>query len=139
MTLTLAPLQQFTGSETIYRHALNNKVVYTDGVRYLAREGGAYWLIDEIALAQRFNRKLSSEAFQVWTLTVNNEDHSGILICDDGNGTVLVRKRIPFTDFPLQKIKLYFTNNTIWLPRETPSLLATVLSLTRRRHNDRKH
>jgi len=40
--------------------------------------------------------------------TVNNEDRTGILICDDGNGTVVVRECIPFTDFPLRKIKLYF-------------------------------
>jgi hypothetical protein len=69
MTLTLANLQQFTSSETIYRHAMIRKVVYTYGVRDVAREGGAYWLIDEIALAQRFNRKVSSEEFQVWALT----------------------------------------------------------------------
>ena len=118
MTLTLADLQQFTGSETIYRHKMIRKVLYTDGVRHMAAEGGAYWLIDEIALAQHFNRAVTPEEFQVWTLTVNGDDKTAVLICDDGNNNVLLRKDIPFTDFPLHQIKLYFRNNTICLPSE---------------------
>jgi hypothetical protein len=48
-----AALRQFTGSEHWYRHGLNRAVLYTDGAKYVADQGGAYWLIDEIALAQR--------------------------------------------------------------------------------------
>lgn len=118
MPLSSADLQQFSGSESIYRHGLIRTVLYTDGIHYVAENAGAYWLIDEIALAQRFNKKIAVEEFQLWTLTVNLEDHTAVLTCDDGNNNVVFRKEILFTDFPLPAIKLYFINNTICLPSE---------------------
>jgi len=44
--------------------------------------GGAYWLLDEIALAQRYKRRVAAEEFQVWTLKVKEfadflEAHGG--------------------------------------------------------------
>ena len=114
--LTAADLRQFTGSEHWYRHGLVRNVLFTDGTKYLADQGGAYWLLDEIALAQRSNRVVA-EAFQVWKLAVN-PDHTAVLTCDDGNGNVVFTKRIEFTDFPLPEVTLYFTGNTILLPSE---------------------
>jgi len=35
-----------------------------------------------------------------------------------GDGKRVYAQEIPFTDFPLPEIKLYFTNNTILLPSE---------------------
>jgi hypothetical protein len=49
--LTKAELRQFTGSEQWYRHGLVRSVLFTDGAKYVADQGGAYWLLDEIALA----------------------------------------------------------------------------------------
>jgi len=34
----------------------------------------------------------------------------------NANDTIVGTKRIPFTDFPLEEISLYFWNNTILLP-----------------------
>ncbi len=118
MPLSTADLQQFTGSESIYRHSLIRRVLYTDGIPYVAENAGAYWLIDEIALAQQFNKKVAAEEFQVWTLKVNDADRTTVLTCDDGNDNVVLSKDIDFTDFPLPEIQLYFTNNTICLPSE---------------------
>lgn len=109
-------LPQFTGTGHWYKHSLNPRVTYTDGVKYLAEVAGAYWLIDEIALNNKFKRKLQAEEFQVWTLNV--KDDSASLVCDDGNGNVVFRKKIDFTDFPLDKIELYFENDVICLPSE---------------------
>jgi hypothetical protein len=36
---------------------------------------GAYWLIDEIAFAQRADKRVAGETFQLWKLTVNS-DHT---------------------------------------------------------------
>jgi hypothetical protein len=83
-TLTDADLTQFTGTEHWYRHGLVRHVVYTDGVKYVADTGGAYWLIDEIALAREFDDRLATEPLQVWTLAVS-ENSSAKLTCDDGN------------------------------------------------------
>jgi hypothetical protein len=116
-TLNKSDLHQFTGSETWYRHSLVRDVLFTDGAKYVADKGGAYWLIDEIALAQRYEKDVIGEEFQLWKLSVN-PDHTATLTCDDGNGHAVLTKRIPFTDFPLEEICLYYTSNTILLPSE---------------------
>jgi hypothetical protein len=116
-TLNSAELAQFTGSETWYRHAINRAVLFTDGAKYVADQAGAYWLLDEIAIIQPHNARVAAEEFQLWTLAVK-ADQTGVLTCDDGNGGVIFSKSIPYTDFPSEGIKLYFTNNTILLPSE---------------------
>ena len=115
--LNKADLMQFTGSEFWYRHGLVRTVVFTDGAKYVADQGGAYWLLDEIALAQKFEKRVSGEEFQLWKLIVKR-DNTATLVCEDGNGRVVYSKPIPYTDFPLDEIALYFTNNTILLPSE---------------------
>jgi hypothetical protein len=116
-TLTEADLRQFSGSEHWYRHGLVRSVVYTDGAKHVADAGGAYWLLDEIALAQRFIEAVAAEPFQVWKLQLG-EGHSAMLTCEDGNGKTVFKKAIEFTDFPLKEITLWFTDNTILLPSE---------------------
>ena len=116
-TLSKADLNHFTGSETWYRHAFVRDVLFTDGAKHVADTGGAYWLLDEIALAQRYKKKVAAEEFQVWTLKVK-DDRTAKLTCEDGNGNAVYAKRITFTDFPLDEISLYFCNNTILLPSE---------------------
>ena len=115
-TLTADDLAQFIGSENWYQHSLVRSITYTDGAKYVADAGGAYWLLDEIALAQRFAPAVKAEPFQVWRLAVDSTQ--GVLTCDDGNDNVVYTKQIPFTDFPLPEIKLYFTDNVILLPSE---------------------
>ena len=57
-------MRQFTGSEHWYRHALNRKVVFTDGAKHVADYGGAYWLLDEIALIQLHVKPLPPKNFR---------------------------------------------------------------------------
>jgi hypothetical protein len=82
--LTERELAQFTGSAHWYRHALNRKVLFTDGAKYVADHAGAYWLLDEIALIQPYDKRVAAEAFQVWRLKIN-ADMSAELLCEDGN------------------------------------------------------
>jgi hypothetical protein len=115
--LSDADLRQFTGSENWYRHGINRNVLFTDGAKYVADEGGAYWLLDTIAICQRHELHVAAEAFQVWTLTVR-PDRTATLTCDDGNGNVVYTEELAFTDFPREKIKLWYANNVIYLPSE---------------------
>ena len=92
-------------------------MLFTDGAKYVADQAGAYWLLDEIALVQRADRSVAGEAFQLWTLTVQ-ADRSATLTCEDGDGNAVYKKTIEYTDFPLPKIELYFTDNVILLPSE---------------------
>jgi hypothetical protein len=117
-TLNEADLRQFTGSEHWYRHGLVRSIVFTDGAKYVADQGGAYWLLDEIALAQRGEKAVAAQEFQVWKLKVDLDKSTGILTCEDGNDHEVFRKAILFTDFPADEITLWFANNTIYLPSE---------------------
>jgi hypothetical protein len=116
-TLTAANLRQFTGTEQWHRHGIVRDVLFTDGAKYVADQAGAYWLLDEIALAQRGNNRVAAEAFQHWKMTVK-PDHTATLTCDDSNGQAVYSKAIPYTDFPLPEIALYFTGGVILLPSE---------------------
>ena len=111
-------MRQFTGSEHWYRGTINRKVVFTDGAKHVADNGGAYWLLDEIALAQLHVKAVAAEEFQVWKLKADVLKHTGTLTCEDGNGNKVFEKALEFTDFPLPEITLWFADNTIFLPSE---------------------
>lgn len=115
--LSAQDLAQFTGSETFYRHALSGGCIYTEGVQYLAEAGAAYWLLDAILCPQPHHPVLRAAEFQVWTLTVG-QDRSAALICTDGDGEQLYVHPIPWTDFPLDTVALWFANRTLYLPSE---------------------
>ncbi len=115
--LTADSLRQFTGSETWYRHGINRKVLFTDGAKHVADAGGAYWLLDEIAVCQPYEKAVAAEEFQVWKLTVA-PNRTATLACEDGNGRTVHSKKIEYTDFPLDQVTLWFSNNTILLPSE---------------------
>jgi hypothetical protein len=85
--------------------------------RGLAEQGGAYWLLDIIAIAQQHVTRVALEEFQTWKLQVR-ADRSATVFCEDGNGNIVYTQEIPFTDFPLDEVKLYFANNVIHLPSE---------------------
>ena len=88
----------------------------TDGAHHVAETGGAYWLIDEIAFGQS-EPHIAAEEFQVWRLKVT-PDQTATLTCDDGNDRIILTKSINYTDFPLDEIGFYFTDNVIMLPNE---------------------
>lgn len=112
----LPDLSGFNGTDQMFRHFTG--LVFTEGVKYLADQVGAYWLIDEILLANRYSKKLKKEEFQVWTLKVN-DDRTCRLVCrGDTNAPKVVDKKIEWTDFPAEGITLWLENNTLCLPAE---------------------
>jgi hypothetical protein len=91
--LTAADLSQFTGPENWYRHGINRNVLFTDGAKYLADEGSAYWLLNEIAIIQPYDKRVRAEELQVWKLVVR-PDRTATLTCNDGNGDIVFTKQI---------------------------------------------
>ena len=123
-TLTEASLRRFTGSESVFRHWANRAFLYTEGVHHVAEHGGAFWLIDKIALTNRYEPKVTRERFQHWTLTVA-PDRTATLVCEDGNGNQVFSETLDFTDFPLPSLGFYVCENefgaghfTMMLPSE---------------------
>jgi hypothetical protein len=103
-----AELPYFTCTEsyTNLRYPwLRQKFMLTDGAKYLAEKAKAFWLMDAIA-SHQLNKKVAREPFQVWELVVS-ADHKAVLTCTDGDTHILVKQEIPYTDFPLEAISLY--------------------------------
>lgn len=109
-------LRQFTGTEEWYFHPLFRKYRYTEGVKFLAGEAGAYWLLEKI-LSNQILPEIKGEGFQLWKLTVD-EKKAALLTCDNGNGVIVYQEIIDYTDFPLEKISFYFTDSVLLLPSE---------------------
>lgn len=113
--LTEQSLEQFTGTEKYYSY-LNLKL--TDGVYYLAKEGKCFWLLDIILSYQPKHRQVH---FQLWELNIDEaEDKRTAVVTmrEDSGQKALVEQRIPYTDFPLDYIKLYLIDGVILLPSE---------------------
>jgi hypothetical protein len=75
------------------RCGINRNVLFTDGAKFVADEAGAYWLLDTIAICQRYEKSVSAEEFQVWKLKVN-ADRTACLVCDDGNDNIVYTQHI---------------------------------------------
>ena len=113
--LKQSDLEQFTGTEQYFYHL--NAFRYTSGVRYLAEHGEAYWLLDAIASYQQQDG-VKEVPFQIWILTKNDDDSAKLIMKEDVNQPILVSQDIPYTDFPLTSIKLYFIDGVLILPSE---------------------
>ena len=110
-------LAQFYGTSAYYRFSILSNLVLTDGTKYLAEVAGAYWLMDLIASYQKKCMKDEMlRDFQIWTLKVENQ--TGVVTCERDTDDVAFRQEIPFTDFPLESIKIYCENGVIYLPSE---------------------
>ena len=109
-------LRQFTGTEEWYFHPLFRKYRYTEGVKFLAGEAGAYWLLEKI-LSNQILPEVQAERFQFWRLKVAT-DKSATLVCEDGNYVNLYTEKIDYTNFPLEEISFFFTDSVLLLPSE---------------------
>jgi len=109
-------LGNFHGTENYYYLPLFERFKYTDGVKYLAEQAGAYWLLEYIFSAQA-DRALRGENFQVWKVSVL-EDNSAIIKVEDGNDNLLAEFNISLTDFPLKRIDLWLIGQVLILPSE---------------------
>jgi hypothetical protein len=109
-------LRQFTGTEKYYYNPVFEDFKYTDGVKFLAGEAGAYWLLDYIFSSQP-HRDLRNQPFQVWKIKVN-EDDSALIKVEDGNNNILTKFNIEFTDFPLEEFDLWLIDKILILPSE---------------------
>lgn len=122
-------LRKFTDTSMFLRHEINHSVLFTDGVRHVAEEGEAFWLIDAIVswltdpqfqeAAQKDDRILS---LHFWRLEVN-EDRSAILTAKaDSPEEPFISQAIPYTDFAADEIDIWVGYDgeywTLYLPSE---------------------
>ena len=117
--LTKSDLSQFNGSDTIYYHPAFH-YQYTEGVRYVAKNGGAWWLLDAIHSWQSTALKKSAklQEFQLWTLKIGKERSARLACQEDFNKPRLITQEIEYTDFPLTSLKIYVIDGLMMLPSE---------------------
>ena len=115
-----AGLTGFYGTQDYHRwSSLFSRHVLTDGCEYLAENAGAYWLMD--AIASHF-AKYRGESFASVTLRKCKTGPRWSLTIDNGNGLMLAKQLIEYSDFPLPEIQLFVARQenlwVIMLPSE---------------------
>jgi len=109
-------LSQFTGTGHYYYGQISYlcKLVYTDGVQYVAREANAYWLIDAIASYQPRIRAGEIKSpdrnlreFQLWTLTLRDDGQWELCCYADSGLPPVITQVIESSDFPEESIRFY--------------------------------
>ena len=99
----LNTIPQFYGADGYTRWSpIFHNFVLTDGAKYLAESADAYWLVDLFA---SYLQAYKGEGFAVLYLKV--KDGKATAQIEDGNGKVLKKQKIEYTDFPLDQIVLY--------------------------------
>ena len=120
--LTETDLNHFTGTSCYYRYLGGLKL--TDGVKFMADEAGAYWLLDIIFSYQMGDRNIRKQPFQVWELKLSPDNaktgkHQAVVTMKTDSGKpVMVEQQIEYTDFPLDTITLYLIDGVILLTSE---------------------
>ena len=129
-TITPSDLAHYYGSET--RHKSNmftgQRLVHTDGVQYVAENGGAYWLLDLVASHFRSVAQwtVNCGGFATITLRKNKTGDRSKVVMGTGNGTEKTLQMI-HTDFPYEafdgkEFKMYIqwdgSRLTLMLPSE---------------------
>lgn len=127
----LPGLGHFIGTEQYWKYALMPKFTYTDGVRHIAQEAGAYWLLDVIF----------SHVMEIYRSQAIDDDNKRLLVCklrrhsyegmhdqvkgngarftiEDGNYNTLATQEIEFTDFPAMTCDVWVQNGVALLPSE---------------------
>ena len=128
-TLSHHDLAQFTGDLLRYEHPLNPGVIYSPGVRHVAKEGEAYWLIDTIAIlldSPEFEKAKVADPrigyLHFWRLDVRPDLSAQLIAYADIGEEPFFCEKIRFTDFPLDAIDIWAgfggTHWTLYLPSE---------------------
>ncbi len=110
-------LQQFSGSETIYKIPLI-QTRYTEGMKYLANAADCYWLITDVSVIAKSLMKKSFFITIDFNRLPSAEQDEAELIYSDGNGNIFETHRYSVTDFPLDELRLFFVDGTLMLPGE---------------------
>ena len=126
-TITQGDLNQFSGDSIRYR-SIHPRIIYTPGIRYVAENAGAYWLINTIAsyyssdeMREAVEEDYRVAEMQIWRLSVH--DNRGQLTARaDAGEPVFISEVIHYTDFPLERIDIWGVSNaehtTLLLPSE---------------------
>lgn len=114
-------LEYFTGTEMYYLIHLT-RTKFTDGLKYLVNVTDCFWLIMDVSIAAKCLMEQSSFiTIDYKKLSREEQDAKGYeaeIIYSDGNDNILEKHGYRVTDFPLDKLRLFFVNDTLMLTSE---------------------
>ena len=114
--LTSKHIEDFKPTAMWHRHPANSRIFYSDGIKFLADSASCWWLVDDIVSAQTFGM-ISASKFQIWILEKTGKK-SAVLRCESEHGTILFKKTVCYTEFPLPRVVIYVVGKTIMLASE---------------------
>jgi len=105
-------IMQANGPDTYHKYLFG--MFATDGAMQLATAFHCFWFLDMVASYQQV---ISKEDFQIWTLK-RNTDSSAWITAEDGNGKILVRQQIKYTNFKMEQATVWVEGKVILLSSE---------------------
>ena len=111
----LRNLEGFTGTEK-YWNLPELNFNYTDGVKFVKDACECVWLLVDIYIFSK-NTVCKEQEFQSWVLE-RVEGNSFVLKCHDGNNNYFFEHTYIFSDFPLDRINIFYRNGVMFLPSE---------------------
>jgi hypothetical protein len=105
-------IMQFDGSGTYHKYLFG--MVATNGAMQFATTYQCFWFLDMVASYQHLLKK---EDFQIWMLK-KNANTSAWVIAEDGNGKVLIKQEIKYTNFRMEQATVWVEGNVILLNNE---------------------
>lgn len=113
--MTLAQeLEQFIGTEHWYRILPKCPLMITDGVKYFADKGEAYWAVTDILLTAQIVK------LPFLLAKVICKDCTAKIVYEDGDGRELpdISTQYPTTDLEQGVYKFYIVDDVMLLPSE---------------------
>lgn len=97
-------LKRYTGTEYYYESPIP-KIVCTDGFKAMAEYTEGYWIINHIG--PLITMKFPNPTFQVWKLTVTDDQKGRLTMQEDLGKPYLYDEKIPYTDFPVGSFEFF--------------------------------
>ncbi len=114
-------LETFSGTEMFHSIPLLN-TRFTDGIKYLANAANCFWLVTDLSvIAKSLTNRSRFITIDFKKLSEEMQDAIGyeaIIEYGNGNGRILETHKYHSTEFPLKKLRLFFTEDTLYLPNE---------------------
>lgn len=112
-------LSIFTGTEAYHKLTMHPRVLFTDGLAYLAKQAKCYWLMDVVMSHLAYSRKVNQEPFVSFSITVD-ENKRAVCQFTDGNDKKLVKQIVESTDLPFDNLQFFCqkeeqANGTRWI------------------------
>lgn len=104
-------LTGFYGTDSYYKLTIT-PILATDGVKYFADKGKAYWAVSDMCIEAMFMK----EPFL--SITVTSTGKKADIIYTDGNDNILKKKHYAHTDLEQGEYKFYITDGVILLTSE---------------------